>query len=203
MKVDEKQVKALVKVHLKEAPSIREQAEKAAVTNHASYETVSDVLLTVKERMKQISEEKEKVLGLVKQIIAAVNGWFKQAEEDYGETELILKRKLGEYIVACEKKRLDTMRKAVRLAKVDKAKSRDLVAKADTLSAPKVAGISYKARIDWEVVDESKIPEEYFMRVLDNDKLDQALANGVEIEGVVLTSEVSISATPSRRAKGE
>ena len=195
----QKEVAPFVKNHMKESAAIRQSAEKAVVDDHASYETVSDVLLTVKERLKLIDAAMAKWIDPAKEIINHTKALFAETVKDYEETEAILKEKLGRYIVSCEEARLEMMRKSLKAA--SPSTRREMVATADKLSAPAVSGISAKPKLQWEVVDASKVPDKYFTKVIDEAKLETDLLEGVEVSGVSVFPHVTISVTPSRRAK--
>lgn len=56
--------------------------------------------------------------------------------------------------------------------------------KLELLEPESSAVFNWQEKIDYEIVDENKIPEQFFDRVLNKKKLDKTIKAGVDIEGV-------------------
>lgn len=197
----DKQIQALIKTHQTEAQEVKEQAEQYEIKTHDGYGVAAEVLLDVKSRLKLLTEKKEGFTKPAREIIAAANSLFAGVEQAYEDTEKILKRKLADYLLACEEARYAQLRKAQSVAKIDPQKARKLVAGAEALSAPPVSGVSVRAKFEYEILDEEKIPEEYFVRTVDEDKLLAALKAGEDVPGVIVKQAVTLAVTPSKAAK--
>jgi hypothetical protein len=59
---------------------------------------------------------------------------------------------------------------------------------------PKVAGVRKRQVKRWEVEDESKIPKQYWVRVLDKAALEMAVIDDVDVPGVRVWMETIVSA---------
>ena len=64
------------------------------------------------------------------------------------------------------------------------------------VEAPEVPqGLSARSVVSWRLVDESKVPEEFWMRTLDGDKILAAVKAGRAVPGVERIVETEIRRT--------
>lgn len=176
-----------------------------AVADDADYKHVCDLLFEVAAKKKSVAERKEEVVGPAKQIIAAVNGWFKPLETALVELETNAKSLVREYNVFKESERIRLLKEATKLGRKDPAQARALQSDAEAVLPPKVKGIAFVGKLDVEVLDPAKLPAKFFKRVVDEEAL-QAAVDAEEITpenaakfGVVVTDNRTVRVTTGQR----
>ena len=177
----------------------REALKGVAVADDQDYQACCDTLFEVVNYRKDVASEKEKVIGAAKLIISTVSGWFSPREKEIAEHEDDLKSRIRDYNIKCEEERQRTLKSASKLAKIDPAKARALNAEAEAALPPKVKGIAFSGKLEVKVVDESKVPKEFFKLVVDEAKLKAAAEAGELVPGVLVTDNRTVRVTPSQR----
>lgn len=146
------------------------------------YVRACNLLVDVKARQKVLAEEHRGFLTEVKKLVDRVNGWFKPAIEKHARAEARYKDAIRDYNVALESRVTGLKQAAKRTKNVDE---RDrLLFEADSISAPKVPGISFTPRIEIEVFDFEALPRGYKLLVADEASIANDVRNGEKIPGV-------------------
>lgn len=185
----------LLEVTVIEEKAVGMEAAVAAVkvTNQDELAAVSDTIASVKKLAKLIEQEKEKYTGPAKEIIAKAKAQYDPYIARCKDAEADLKRKAQDFMLA-EREREEEERKKI-VAKVETGyiKPETAMTKlANVEAAPKTAStgtskLTMRMRKDVEIVDESKIPDEYYKpRELDMVKLRKVVTAGVEVPGTKL-----------------
>ena len=171
----------------------------AGIEDAEDYAAVCGLLLDVVEKKKAVEEEKDKVLAPAKVIVDTVRGWFAPLEAAIADHEKRIKGLVREYAVKGEQIRALRLRQAGSLAKADPIQARALVASANYMLAPKVNGISVTGKITFDVIDESKVPDQFFIRVINEKAIAAAVEAGEDVPGILVKDERTVRVTPSQR----
>lgn len=190
--VAEEEQTALVVIEEK-AVGIEAAVAAVKVTNQEELEAVSDSIASVKKLAKYVEEEKEKYIAPAKVIIENAKAQYDPYIARCKSAEAQLKAKAQEFLLA-ERKREEEVRKKI-VAKVETGyiKPETAMTKlANVQVAPKTTAtanskLTLRMRKDVEIVNESKIPDEYYKpRELDMVKLRKVVTAGVEVPGTKL-----------------
>ena len=158
------------------------------------YVRACNLLVDVKARQKVLADEHKGFKAEVQKLVDRVNGWFKPAIEKHARAEARYKDAIREYNVALEARIIGLKQAAKRTKNADE---RDrLLFEADTIGAPKVAGISFTPRIEIEVYDFEALPRSYKLLVADEASISVAVQNGEKIPGVRWKDARSVTVNP-------
>jgi len=144
-----------------------------------------DIRKRVKTVGKMIKEEKEKATKPINETLKTIKGWFAPIEANYEKAESIISEKMLSYQREQEKKaeqvRLENQKKLANTENTNDPHRYD-----DMKVVPEVIKKSEdfhtrKVR-KFRIIDESKIPKEYF--VVDEVKIRKAMMADIQIEGV-------------------
>lgn len=175
------------------------------VADDADYQHVCELLFDVAAKKKLAAERKDEVVGPAKQIISAVNGWFKPLESALADLESSAKALVREYNVVKESERIRLLKEATKLGRKDPVQARALQANAEAVLPPKVKGIAFVGKLDVEVVDRDKLPKKFFKLVVDEEAIQSAVdAEEITVEnaakfGVVVTDNRTVRVTAGQR----
>lgn len=165
------------------------------VRDDETYQTAGVILTEIKTQQKDLTAEKKKVTGPLKEISKTIDGWFKGPLAALKAAEAHLKGEMQAFDRKKEEERRKAIREAAKAAKSgDSEAATDALRKAGTLSRQKVEGVSSRVAYEIQIVDESLIPREYL-------KVDEAAikkaareSRGKEkIPGVVIIETSSIA----------
>lgn len=174
-------------------------ADIKALEDDADYTRACELLFDVSEYQAAVTEEKDKVIGAAKLIIQTVGGWFSPREKRIDAHKERVKALVRDYNIACEARRQETLKAAMKVAKVDPSRAREMNAEAEAALPPRVKGIAFVGKLDVQIVDESKIPDGYWKRVVDPAKLKAAAEAGEVVPGVLVVDNRTVRVTPSQR----
>jgi len=206
--VNEKKVAEFAQGVLAQVKQSAENLGDTQVADHADYEEACQLLFEVVVQERAVDEYKAEVLTGAKAIVAAVGKACKPLEAEVGGLVAKLKGLVRDYAVACEERHDKALKKAALLARTDAKQARKLTAEAEDLLPPKVAGIAFQQRREVKVLDEAKVPERFFRRVVDDAAL-RAAAEAGELDdktaaqwGLLVEDARIVKVTPSQRELG-
>lgn len=169
------------------------------VSDHDDYREVCNLLFETSDTRKTAGEQRDELVAEEKATLAAVGAEFAPLDESFDAFNGDLKQRVRDYAMECEVRYNALLAKAAKLAKTDPKKARELNARAEDELAPKVKGIAFVAKVTPKVLDQKKVPKEFYKLVLDEDKLAMAARDGVEVPGVVFEDVRTVRVTPSQR----
>lgn len=168
--------------------------EPLTCTDDADYQAAAEQLITVVLKRDYVNEQLGLFMADAKKLVERVNGWFAKARNDAGEAEAYFRNALREYAVALDDQAHELRVLASKTK--DSEKSDELFAKANALHPPKVPGISLSGKVRVEVLDESKVPEKFWRRVVDLDALALEADANRKVPGVKFTNDKTVRVTP-------
>ena len=194
-------------------PKLKEKSNKALATlkktekeitiaSHDDYQFATTELFKIKEQLKEWEERNATFTKPAKEILTAAKDTFGGVISYLKEREVTVKNTVSEYLIACETRRVQTLRKAQQVAKVNRVKGQEMIHLAAQETPPKINGIGTRPNTVIEVFDESLVPEEFFktVRVLDRAKLEKhVLETGEDVNGVLVKAVVGIVVTVGQR----
>ena len=193
------QAKAFVGEMLKSVKNGMREIKDIPVSDHDDYREVCNLLFETSDTRKQAGEQRDELVAEEKATLAAVGAEFAPLDESFDAFNGDLKQRVRDYAMECEAKYNAILAKAAKLAKTDPKKARELNARAEDELAPKVKGIAFVAKVTPKVLDQKKVPKEFYKLVLDEDKLAMAARDGVEVPGVVFEDVRTVRVTPGQR----
>lgn len=172
-----------------------------SIEDEDDYRLACDLLISTIERRNWVREEKKAFMADVKKLVERVDGWFKPTLSRIDDLEKEIKEALAEWARQLHAKGVGYRRAAARLPARDEEKAAELQRKADACEPEKYPGVSFKRSPQIAIVDEARIPERFFVRVLDRKLLEAELERGEEIPGARLEADWTISVTPKNARK--
>jgi hypothetical protein len=165
------------------------------------YKAACALLLDVVEKRKWVDKERDGFMEDVERLRARVEGWFARAYEQIAEVEAYFRGSVEAYALELGAKAHALREASAKLPARDQKKAKALLAEADALDLPRVGGISMSTKAQLEIVDEKKIPDRFFKRVVDGKLLIAALESGEKVAGAKLSINKSVRVTPSHAKK--
>ena len=193
------QARAYASELLKSVRNSQKEIKGIPVGDHDDYREVCNLLFETADRRKQAVEERDQLVAEEKATLAAVGAEYAPLDEGFDEFNGDLKQRVRDYAMECEAKYNALLAKAAKLAKTDPKKAREMNARAEDELAPKVKGIAFVAKVVPKVLDQKKVPKDFYKLVLDEDKLAMAARDGVEVPGVVFEDVRTVRVTPGQR----
>jgi len=193
------QARAYAGALLKSVKNSMREIKGIPVGDHDDYREVCNLLFETADIRKQAGEERDGLVAEEKATLAAVGAEYAPLDESFDEFNGDLKQRVRDYAMDCEARYNAILAKAAKLAKTDPKKARELNARAEDELAPKVKGIAFVAKVTPKVLDQKKVPKEFYKLVLDEDKLAMAARDGVEVPGVVFEDVRTVRVTPGQR----
>lgn len=170
---------------------LKDQMEAIKVTTPEELNAVAEHIASVKQAAKDVTEVRDKYIEPAKSIIEHAKATFDPIINRCKDIETFLKNKAQEYMLA-EKKKADE-KAAKEAAKVESgyqkpetaAKKIAEIPEAQRVSKTDKSTLSMKMVKDYRIIDEKKIPEEYYKpRELDTAKIRKVALAGIAIPGV-------------------
>lgn len=165
------------------ATELVQRAQDFKPATQAQADKLSALLVEVKTRFKALETERTSATKPLLATKRKIDEWFKPAKAALTEAEKLLKGKMSAYLV-----------------EADQAKAKALVC--DTTEVPAEAstgkGVSAKRKWTWRVADITKVPEEYLVKVVHTQAVDDAIADRggqVNIPGIVIEEEFDLRVT--------
>lgn len=180
-----------IKVVQTKIDGMRESVEAVEVKSEDDLKVVAGHIGNVKKMKKYVEQERDKYIKPAKEIIQTAKDKYDPYVKACEEAEKILKGKAEAFMLA-ENKKIEEA-KAKEIAKVESGyqKPETAVKKLENIgeAKKKVDGgdstLSMKMVKDYRIIDEKKIPEEYYKpRELDLAKIRKVVLAGVAIPGV-------------------
>lgn len=173
------------------------------IEDDEDFKVASTELIKVVMQREVVEENLALFMADVQKMIDRVNGWFAKSRADVARAELYFRDALRAYA-----KRLNDQAHQLRLdAGKLPAKQSDeadaMLVEANGLKAPKVPGISLTAKAKIEILDEKKIPEKYWKRVVDKAALEAAADEGLKVPGVKFDTDYTVRVTPKHAKLGD
>lgn len=180
-----------VKEHKTKVQNIMEQMQAIKVTSQDELTSVAEHIGVIKQAKKVVTEARDKYIAPAKEIIDRAKADFNPIIDMCDEAEKILKGKAQAFMEAEDKRIEDAKKKEVAKVESGYQKPETAVEKISqmptavktTKSAAGTLGIKKVKEV--VIVDESKIPEEYYKpRELDMVKIKKVATAGIAIPGV-------------------
>lgn len=175
------------------------------ISNDEEYEEATTLLKAVKAKAKFWEQERKVSVEPLNQELKRINGFFKPVTNKLEEIEAALKRIIGAYtlrkhqeqqrllVEAAEAARKAAAEQTVTQDAPDNTQTLALMAEAQAVAAPRIAGIGVKEVIDWELIDPNAVPEIY--KSVDKAKVDAAIKAGArDIPGLRIFKTARVSA---------
>ena len=182
-----------IKVVEKKTNNMVKAIESVDIKNTDALEEIKQHIKTAKAWIKQ---EKEKYIAPAQEIIAKAKEQYDPLMTQVEEAEASLKGRVHEYVVAQQK--IEDEKKAKLAKRVEKGtmKAETAVRKMEEMPETKKThgGVTVKKVKDYRIIDESKIPDQYFKRELNKSLLRKnALTEGMgyEIKDGNITSKIA------------
>lgn len=184
-------------------------AEAIEVSDDSQEQMAIDSLSDIKKFQKQVEEARKSEVDPFNKLVKRVNDIFRPIGEGLSKSEEIIKNKIKDWRIlkekirqAEEKKRMEEYQKKVaeEQAKAKKEeREAEIIAPPPTViptTTPGIVGSASNRKVwKFEVIDEAKIPKQYF--TLDETKIRTAVRSGVrEIEGVRIYEDFEIAVRP-------
>lgn len=191
---------AVVEHELKDVLSKVEEDFK--VEDDEDYEVACALLLATVVKRKKVAAWKAGFMERVKALVDYVEREFKAPEADAAKAEQTFRDAVAAYVQAQDQRAAGLRKAAAHLPPRDSDKADELLAEAKDCEPPKVPGIGIRRKLEIEIVDEKKIPEKYWTRVIDEDAIEKDIEEkGATVPGVKSSIVVKLTVTPSN-AKG-
>lgn len=174
-----------------EAADLSHITETFEVKTDDDMAALADRIKQVKEFRVKVEEKRDKTIEPAKAIIEEAKATYNPIIDGAKGLEATLKQKGVTYTIA--KQKAEDEAKAKLAARVEKGTMkpetavRKMEAMPETQRTVKTAASQFQVKTvqDIEIVDESKIPDEYFNRVLDTRRLKAAVITAkIEVPGV-------------------
>lgn len=192
MKVEEKALALIAAERKRKFVYVQE------VVTTADYEAAGRDLLAIKDRANRYEAFLEPVIKPLKEALAAAKGLAANALTECAQIEDELRTNMSRYIEGRQVARQAAFKKALELKASGQEKKAVALIASSSAELPRVAGIALIDGTDFEVADESQIPEEFFTRTLNVKKVKEAIKNGEDVPGTIAVRKVSFRVTPSR-----
>jgi len=208
------------------ALTVPEQANALIVTTSEQYEAAAEMLLNIKSLQKEINETFDPICKKAFDAHKEAVAQKKKVEAPLIEAERIIKPKMADYIAEqdrikrAEEERLRAIAQKEeedrRIAEAEQAAAEGKHEEAEAIiseevyvapvvvqkTTPNVSGISYRETWDYEIVDMSKIPREYW--ILDKVKISgvvRSMKGATNIPGVRVFSNKTVAAGRSGKRR--
>ena len=196
------------------------QAAMLTVTDDASFSRGGEMLIEIKRRMKNVEDRFADPVSLAHKAHKALTALRDSVLSPFNQTEKTIKGKLGTYQMEVEKKRreeADRLRRqaeaqaeADRIAKAEKqmdegdlkgceqtlaSPAAPIAVHVETPEPPKVAGVSFREEVKFEITDPDAIPRN--LCTPDEKKIRnwvKAMGKATNIPGVRIWTEKVVSA---------
>lgn len=159
------------------------ELELLVIANHEDYDFVTDQLINIKRMYKEIEKRRKAAVNPGNEEKKVIQGWYKPPLLFLEECERVIKRIVGEYnqkVARANEAKMMASAAAARKNNFEAAQA----AVQTVQSTPEKKGVSVKEFWNYEVEDEDKIPDEYFVRILDEDLLKEHCEAGGKPEPV-------------------
>ena len=179
---------------------LKTMVEETIVENNDQLKGVSGKIKEVKNVIKKIKDEMAKTIDPAKEIITATKERFNPFLEDCKSAEAGLKKKVGIFMEAEEKREEEEKEKLANKVESGYMKPETAIDKMENVEEAQKTVKTGKATLSRKIIksagaiDESKVPEEYWIpRQLDMVKINKAVRAGIEIAGVEVKKTTSIA----------
>lgn len=173
-------------------------AREISVVTGEDAQKATDLLSKIKSVGKMVAEKKAAIIQPINEALRQTRELFAPIELSYNEAERIIKEKILAFHDAeadRKRKEAEKIAKKVEDGKLSFEKGAEKVA-AITVQENKIEGARGEVVIrtvkDFEVVDESKVPDQYW--VLDTVAIRKDVMKGVEIPGVKVIEKQTVAA---------
>ncbi len=206
----EKEIEQTMVAVKKDLTSIEQEASAIKVTNDKEMATASEFLGVIKARVKRVEAKRVEYVKPFNDQVKKINADFKEMAWPYLAVEKNIKGKVGAYVDVKlaeereEQRKADDKRRkeAEALAKKENISNRKALAQVEKVKVeekPKsvkteVGRVNTRQVKKFEVVDPSKVPDEY--KMVDERLVRKAIADGKKrIAGVKIWEETQVSAS--------
>lgn len=155
------------------------QIGQFVIDSQLRYTQAGELLQFVKARWAELEEKRTSITKPLNEALRNVNALFSPVQGPLKQAELILKTKIGNFIVQQQQLQEQAMRQAA--AAIQQSQPA-IAAQAMAAMAPvtQVQGISVKPEWDYEIVDPDAVPRNYCSP--DHNKIKAALPNAIHHE---------------------
>lgn len=166
-----------------ESQEILDRLSPLEITNKDDYTFAADLARDVKTQLALIEAERKRIAGPQYEAWKATNNLFSRVREKYEVAEKILKQKMGSFLAA---------EKARETALLQEVANGDVTALALAAeAAPTAQGVSERKVITFRVVDESQVPDNFWM--LNEKAIGAAVRAGVVVPGIETVVETTVA----------
>ncbi len=173
------------------------------VQDDDDYTAAAGALIRVVGRRKIVEEEKKRITAKIAELVAAVEESYGPRLEKIADVEGWFRRAMTDYALACDAHAHGLRLAAGKLPAKDEGKSIALLEQANDSVPPKVSGIALVPRARAEIVNEERLPEWAWKRVVDMKTIEAKLVAGEQVPGARAVMEISLRVTPKNAKGGE
>lgn len=177
--------------------------EPMKLEDDEDFKVASIELIKVVMQREVVDEQLALFMQDVQKMIDRVNGWFAKPKADVAAAEAYFREAIREYALALDAQAHQLRLDAGKLPAKQSDEADAMLAEANELKPPKVPGIAITTKVKVEVLDEKKIPEQYWKRVVDTKALEAAADEGRKVPGVKFNIDKSVRVTPKHAKLGE
>lgn len=177
--------------------------EPMKIEDDDDFKVASTELIKVVMQRDIVDEQLALFMQDVQKMIDRVNGWFAKSKADVAEAEAYFRDAIRAYAKDLNNQAHQLRLDAGKLPAKQSDEADAMLVEANELKPPKVPGIALTAKVKVEILDEKKIPEKYWKRVVDKAALEAAADEGVKVPGVKFDTDFTVRVTPKHAKLGE
>lgn len=161
------------------------------IADEKEYEEATELLKVTKGKIKLLDQERTLAVKPMNDQVREINNWFKKPLDKLKSIETSLKTMLGEYQIRQRQEQERLLAEAA-AKETSHAEAQLLVLEAAKKTAPAVAGVSVREVWKWDLLDEKKVPHEFYS--IDPSKIEAAVKAGArEIPGVRIYKDTRVA----------
>lgn len=172
------------------------------VQDDADYVAAGQQLISVVVKRKIYEEEKSRIMAKINELIAVVEENYAPKLEKIGTVEEWFRRALVDYALSLDAHAHSLRIAGTKLPERQANKAMDLFTQANACVPPKVPGIAITSKTKVEILDEKKLPEWAWKRIVDTKAIESKIAGGEVVPGAKGVVDMSVRVTPSHAKKG-
>lgn len=163
---------ALATQETQDHKDLLQQIEVFEITDQEDLDFAANLLADVKGKEKVLATEESRATRPLKDVVKIIQSWFKPPRSFLKDCEIALKKKIEDYRDWVHQEG----QRALQAASKASMKGNDKVAeaaleKAKVAKIDKIAGLQFREKFDYEIVDIEQIPAAYLMTIVDDEKV--------------------------------
>lgn len=189
--METQEIKIKLEESLQESVKFYDIIKDHEIADETEYEEATELLKATKGKIKLLDQERTLTVKPLNDQVREINAWYKKPLDKLKAIETTMKKMLAQYQLRQRQEQERLLAEAAS-EQTDHAQAQLLVMQAAKKTAPVVSGVSVREVWRWELVDESKIPMEYYS--LDHSKIDAAVKSGKrEIPGIRVYQDAQVA----------